>query len=45
MLFDEHIFVSGSGNKNTVRVLPPLNITREQADLFLTAFNKLLAAD
>ena len=43
MLFDEHIFVSGSGNKHTVRILPPLNVTREQADLFLASFRKLLA--
>lgn len=42
MLFDEHIFVSGSGNKNVVRILPPLNITQEQAELFLTSFRKLL---
>jgi len=42
MLFDEHIFVSGSGNKNTVRILPPLNITKEQAELFLASFKKLL---
>ncbi|MDR0954588.1 MAG: aspartate aminotransferase family protein [Rikenellaceae bacterium] len=43
MLFDEHVFVSGSGNKNTVRILPPLNLTREQADIFLTSFRKQLA--
>jgi acetylornithine aminotransferase len=43
MLFEEHVFVSGSGNKNTVRILPPLNVTREQADLFLTSFKKMLA--
>ena len=43
MLFDEHIFVSGSGNKHTVRILPPLNITKEQADLFLASFKKLLS--
>jgi len=42
MLLDEHIFVSGSGNKNTVRILPPLNITKEQADMFLASFKKLL---
>jgi acetylornithine aminotransferase len=42
MLFDEHIFVSGSGNKNTVRILPPLNVTQEQVELFLTSFKKLL---
>jgi acetylornithine aminotransferase len=43
MLFDEHVFVSGSGNKNTVRILPPLNLTREQADIFLASFRKQLA--
>jgi acetylornithine aminotransferase len=43
MLFDEHVFVSGSGNKNTVRILPPLNLTREQADIFLTLFRRQLS--
>lgn len=41
LLFEEKIFVGAAG-KNTVRLLPALNITREQADLFLAAFDKLL---
>ncbi len=41
LLFEEKIFV-GSAGKNTVRLLPALNISREQADMFLASFGKLL---
>lgn len=41
LLFDEHVFVGSSG-KTVVRLLPALNITKEHADEFLTAFRKLL---
>lgn len=41
LLFDEHVFVGSSG-KMVVRLLPALNITKEHADQFLTAFRKLL---
>jgi len=34
LLFDEHVFTGAAGN-NTIRLLPPLCITREQCDLFL----------
>jgi 4-aminobutyrate aminotransferase-like enzyme len=40
-LHDCHIFVGASG-KRVIRLLPPLNITREHADIFLDAFRKLL---
>lgn len=45
MLFDEHVFVSGSSDKYVVRILPALNITKEHADTFLTAFKKLLTTE
>lgn len=41
LLFDEHVFVGSSGSK-VIRLLPALNITREHADQFLTAFEKVL---
>ncbi len=41
LLFEEKIFVGAAG-KNTVRLLPALNVSREQADMFLASFGKLL---
>lgn len=40
LLFEKHIFTGGAG-KNVIRLLPPLMITREDADRFLEAFNSL----
>lgn len=37
LLFDEHIFTGGAG-KNTVRLLPALGLSMEQADHFLKHF-------
>ena len=38
-LLKEHkIFTGTSSNKNTLRILPPLTITKAEADYFLTAF-------
>lgn len=41
LLFDHHIFTGGAG-KHTVRLLPALGITREDADHFLTEFKACL---
>lgn len=41
LLFDKHIFTGGAG-VSTVRLLPALCITKEQADCFLAAFKTLL---
>lgn len=42
-LLKEHkIFTGSSSNKNTLRVLPALNIKKEDLDIFLEAFNKVL---
>lgn len=43
LLFDHHIFTGGAG-KETVRLLPALSLSREQADVFLTEFKKLLSS-
>ena len=39
LLFEEKIFTGVSGN-NVIRLLPPLSITREEADIFLDKFKK-----
>ncbi len=41
LLFEEHIFTGGAG-ATTVRLLPALNLKREQADRFLASLKKLL---
>jgi acetylornithine aminotransferase len=41
LLFDKHIFTGGAG-ASTVRLLPALCITKEQADCFLEAYKSLL---
>ncbi|MBQ8046675.1 MAG: aspartate aminotransferase family protein [Prevotella sp.] len=42
LILDEHIFTGGAGI-NTVRLLPPLCLSREDADQFLSSLEKLLA--
>lgn len=42
LLFKDHIF-TGAANPNVIRLLPALNITKEDADLFLEALNKRLS--
>lgn len=41
LLFDHHIFTGGAG-ATTVRLLPALNLSKEQADIFLKEFQNLL---
>lgn len=43
LLFDHHIFTGGAG-QYTLRLLPALSLSKEQADQFLTAFKAMLAA-
>ena len=42
LLFDEHVFTGGAGEL-TVRLLPALSLTREQADIFLSRFKKAIS--
>ena len=42
LLNDEKIFTGFSSGKNTIRLLPPLNIKINEAQLFLNAINKIL---
>ncbi len=42
LLFEHKIFTGYSSNNNTIRLLPPLNITKNEADLFLNAISLIL---
>ncbi|MFN3405742.1 MAG: aspartate aminotransferase family protein [Cytophagaceae bacterium] len=43
-LVDEHrIFTGSSSDKNTIRILPALNLTKVDADTFLKAFNSVMS--
>jgi acetylornithine/N-succinyldiaminopimelate aminotransferase len=42
-LLNEHrIFTGSSSDKNTLRILPPLILKKEEADIFLNAINQVL---
>jgi acetylornithine aminotransferase len=42
LLYEHHIFTGSSSNKNVLRLLPPLSITKEECDLLIQALNKVL---
>lgn len=42
LLFDRHIF-TGVAGKNMIRLLPPLCLSKEEADTFLNAFKEVLS--
>ncbi len=42
LVFKYHIFTGSASNKNTVRLLPPLTITKIEADHFLQGFTRAL---
>ena len=42
LLDTHHIFTGSSSNKNTLRLLPALNVTKTEADIFLSAFKKVM---
>ena len=44
LLFEEHVFTGVSGT-NTIRLLPPLTLTMEQAVLFIDKFKKTLKTE
>jgi acetylornithine aminotransferase len=43
LLHEYKIFTGSASNKNTLRILPALNIQKEELDYFLTAFMQVLA--
>jgi acetylornithine aminotransferase len=42
LLTEYKVFTGASSDKNTLRILPPLNISREETDIFLNAFQNVL---
>ncbi len=42
LLKKHHIFTGSASNKNTLRILPPLNITQAEVDIFLEVFQSVL---
>lgn len=42
LIFDKNIFTGGSSNKNLLRILPPLSVTKSQIDVFVDALKKVL---
>ena len=44
LLNEYKIFTGSSSDKNTIRILPALNLKKEDADIFLNAFSKILQA-
>lgn len=42
LLYNQHIFTGSSSNKNTIRLLPPLNITNKEVDIFIVALKEVL---
>ena len=43
LLMEHKMFTGSSSDKNTIRILPALNITIQEADIFLNAFEKELS--
>lgn len=43
LLQEYRIFTGSASNKNTLRILPALNLKKEEADQFLDAFSQILA--
>jgi len=42
LIFEKHIFTGGAANKNLLRILPPLNVTKSQIDEFVGALKEVL---
>ncbi|UWX62245.1 aminotransferase class III-fold pyridoxal phosphate-dependent enzyme [Chryseobacterium oranimense] len=42
LLYNHHIFTGNSNDKNVLRILPALNIGKEETDLFIGALKKVL---
>jgi acetylornithine aminotransferase len=43
LLFEHGVFTGSSKDPNTIRLLPPLNVTRAQCDVLIAAFKEALA--
>lgn len=42
LIYNQHMFTGGANNKNLLRILPALNITEKEIDLFFEALKKEL---
>ena len=42
LIFEKNIFTGGSNNKNLLRILPPLSISKSEIDVFINALKELL---
>jgi len=42
LIFEEHIFTGGASNPNLLRILPPLNVSKQQIDVFIDALKNVL---
>jgi len=42
LIFEEHIFTGGAANPNLLRILPPLNVSKQQIDVFIDALKNVL---
>lgn len=42
LIYDYHIFTGGAMNKNLLRILPPLTVTKEHIDTFTNALKEIL---
>jgi len=42
LIYKQHLFTGGANNKNLLRILPALNITEKEIDLFFTALKEEL---
>lgn len=42
LIYDYKIFTGGAMNKNLLRILPPLNVTKQDIDVFVKALKELL---
>lgn len=42
LLYEQHVFTGSSSNKKTIRLLPPLNITKKEVDQFIHALKEAL---
>lgn len=45
LVFKHQIFTGSASNKNTIRLLPPLTVTKAEADHFLTGFTLALQSN
>lgn len=42
LIYDHRIFTGGAMNKNLLRILPPLTVTKEDIDIFINALKEVL---